>query len=422
MYASSPGARAVLQRSHEPRISRAMRRTLADCSLPAGYIRHVRVLLGASLLAAVLALTASCGNGTDRHAAEAGPAPQLGGASLEGPFPGEALEGSFRDETGERVNDVHLLLSVGEGGRRAVLLVGRRGRRLCVSAVPSAQIETAQLDCLESYENPPLVVKVVAGGENRRRTDWLAVLGLTRAPIVRTEIDSQRNLEPLPLTVKSWRGFPWSAFAATSSRGALANELAALDDGNEAVVRVPLSWSYNPPCLQENQDVCGPHDGGGQWAEGRDPIRDQSSRDDSDLTVAFAQPAVRRLLAGHRYFIGGTAEWLRCDGSHLGSQLSLRIWPRASFKGEIPYREYAKPGEDVSYREGRAYVEAEGIAPVWIWVDHARRRVVGIELDAFDESVDDERTQAKITKFDVIEKPAPAGGPDDSSQCPGPED
>jgi len=128
---------------------------------------------------------------------------------------------------------------------------------------------------------------------------------------------------------------------------------------------------------------------------------------------------VRRLLAGHTFFVDGAIAWQRCNGSALGSIVTLRIWPSVGFRGEIPILGETKKNEDVSYRTGRAYVEAEQVTAVWIYVDHEQRRVVGIELDAFDETQDvDELPLARITKQKMLEEPEPAGGPDDSSQCP----
>jgi hypothetical protein len=89
-----------------------------------------------------------------------------------------------------------------------------------------------------------------------------------------------------------------------------------------------------------------------------------------------------------------------------------------SFRGAIPFHDYAQDGEDVAYREGRAYVEAERVTSVEAWVDHARHRVVGIDLDAVDDTEGTLESQVRINKFEWIDKPVPAGGPDDSSQCP----
>ena len=373
-----------------------------------------------AVLVAAASLTASCGSGprATTHS-PTGPAPILEGVELRGSIPGEKVEGRYRDEEGRAVLDVHRLVVVGAEDRRVALLLGRRRGTPCVGAVSEVEVETARLDCFESFENPPLVVRVVVGGETRRRTDWLAVLGLARSPTARLVLASQRNLEKVPLTVRSWPGFEWQAFGAVTSRGALGNELAAFDRDGEPVVRVELSWSYNPPCLQNNDDVCGAHPPPGPWTEARDPIRDESGGAEDDLRIAFADPAVRRLVAGRIYFINGEAGWERCDGSPLGSVASFRIWPPVSFRGEIPYHGYAKDGEDVAYREGRAYVEAERIASVEAWVDHRRARVVGIELDAFDDTEAlEEQPKVRITKVDMIRGLAPAGGPDDADQCP----
>jgi hypothetical protein len=224
--------------------------------------------------------------------------------------------------------------------------------------------------------------------------------------------------------LRSWPGFPWQAFAATSPRGALANSLTAYDQDDQPVVLVELSWSYDPPCFEDDVSACVVGGTEKAWAEARDPIHDESGADESDHSLVFAQPAVRRILAGRTFFIGGSTGWVRCDGSSIGSVVSFRVWPPVSFTGEIPYHDYAKEGENVAYREGRAYVEAERVSSVEAWVDRSRHRVVGIDLDAFDdtEGALEDEPQIKIKKFEPVEKAKSAGGHDDSSQCPEPGD
>jgi hypothetical protein len=332
-------------------------------------------------------------------------------------MPGKPVSGNFRDEGSQTVSPVHRLAVVGEGGTRVALLVGRRRGALCIGA-EIVGAPHGELDCFEAWENPPLVVRVVVGGKSRRRTDWLAVLGLARSPTARVVMDAQTSRgDPLPL--RSLERFPWRAFAAITQRGDLGNVLIAEDGNGSPVVRVDLSWSYNPPCLKENEDVCGGSPPPGAWSEGRDPIEDASGQNEDGHRIAFAHPAIRRLAAGHSFFINPTAGWARCDATSLGSVVSFRIWPPVRFKGEIPVHAYAEEGEDVAYREGRAYVEAEHVASVEAWVDHERKRVVGIELQPFDETETlEEESSAKILRRDTIEEPKPAGGPDDSDACP----
>jgi hypothetical protein len=365
-------------------------------------------------------LASSCGGERNPPAHPAlGRAPKLEGLYLRGPIPGEHLEGAFRDEKGRAVADVHRLLVVGQEDRRAVLLLGRRGKTPCVAAVPPAKAEDAPLDCFESFENPPLVVKVVVGGRTPRGTDWLAVLGLARDPTARVVLDRQTAPLEASLETRSWRGFEWWAFGAMTVRGNLGNQFSAFDRKDEPVISLDLGFTYAPPCLRNDADVCGRRRPNQSWAEARDPVAEQSGGGTEDFDVAFAHPAVRRLLAGHTFFVDGAIAWQRCNGSALGSIVSVRIWPPVNFRGEIPTLGETREGEDVAYREGRAYVEAEGITAVWISVDHARQRVVGIELDAFDETdTDFEQPSVKISKREVLEEPVPAGGPDDSSQCP----
>jgi hypothetical protein len=281
-----------------------------------------------------------------------------------------------------------------------------------------AEASGPDLDCFERWENPPLVVRVVVGGETRRATDWLAVVGLSRAPTATVLLDSQSGSE-VPLTVRSWPKLGWRAFAAITERGDLGSSLTAQDRNGDPVIRVELSWSYNSPCLQRNRDVCESVPGG-PWRAARDPIQDASGADDSDKALVFADPAMRRLAAGHTFFVNPTAAWDRCDGGRLGSAISLRFWPPVNFKGEIPIHEYAEDGEDVAYREGRAFVEAEEVTSVEAWVDRRRHHLVGINLEAFDDTTEElqENPAVKITKFDVVDEPQPAGGPDDADGCP----
>jgi len=324
----------------------------------------------------------------------------------------------FRDERGRPVADVHRLLVIGEGDRRSILLLGRRRERPCVAAVPAAS-ESTTLDCFESFENPPLVVKLVVGGKTRRGLDWLAVLGIARSPTARIVINRQTAPLKAPLTTRSWRGFGWWAFGAITTRGNLGNQFRAFDRDDQPIINIDLGFSYESPCIQNDEDVCGPNPPGGAWAEARDPVGAQSGAGDEDFDVAFGHPAVRRLLEGHTFFVDGAIAWQRCNGSDLGSIVSFRIWPPAGFRGEIPILGDTKDDEDVSYETGRAYVEAERITAVWVYVDHQRRRVVGVELDAFDETQEiDERPMVRIKKRELVEDPVPGGGPDDSSQCP----
>jgi hypothetical protein len=379
----------------------------------------VRNALAASAVAIAL-LASACGNQSTRRSESSKPAPKLEGAVLQGTIPGTPADGSFVDKRGRPVKDVHVLLDIGSGRRGVVLLLGRRDRRPCVGAASASNLQNARLDCLESYEDPPLVVKLVAGGSNQNTTDWLAVLGLARSPSDRIELASQRNLEKVPLTKRSWPGFPWQAFGAITTRGALGNMLTAFDVDDQPVVSVELSWSYNAPCMSENGSGCRVTEADKPWVESRDPIDDESGVDAGDQALVFASPVVRRLVAGRAFFIGASAGWQRCDGSPLGSVVSFRVWPPVSFRGEIPFVEFAKPGDKTAYRQGRAYVEAERIASVDAWVDRAHNRVVGIELDAVDDTegalVD--QSQVRIKRFEWVEKPVPTGGPDDTSQCP----
>ena len=194
-----------------------------------------------------------------------------------------------------------------------------------------------------------------------------------------------------------------------SEHGNLANTLLVTDETEEPVTALDLAWAYDAARST------------GPWAEVRDPIAEASGADTTSHRIVFEHPAVRRLVAGHTFTINPTSGWVACDERSLGAVVSVRFSPAVEFEGEIPIHEYADEDEDVAYREGRAYVGAEDVTTVEAWVDLNRRRVVGIELDAFDDVSTlggDDDTPAQIHRRDVVEEPKPAGGPDDADACP----
>jgi hypothetical protein len=98
--------------------------------------------------------------------------------------------------------------------------------------------------------------------------------------------------------------------------------------------------------------------------------------------------------------------------------VALRLHPPADFEGEIPIHGYAEDDEPVAYRTGRARVVARDVTAVEVWVDLRAGRVVGIELDAFDEVDDLGDSAAHIDEREIVEEPRPAGGVDDPAACP----
>jgi hypothetical protein len=126
-------------------------------------------------LAWFMLLVAACGGDDPSERRATGPAPHLDPVELHGPLPGKPAEGVFRDEKGRLLSEVHELVFAERGTLRVELLLGRQGGVPCIGA-RLAHTRSAELDCFEPWENPPLVARVVLGGETRRRTDWLAVL------------------------------------------------------------------------------------------------------------------------------------------------------------------------------------------------------------------------------------------------------
>jgi hypothetical protein len=373
-----------------------------------------------SAIAAVAALLVACGgeiDAEDDSAAPAVPPPRL----PAGAFATAPVDGSFRDEDGRWLTEVREVISIGQGQRRVRLLLSRgQGGRPCLGALIGAERE-ARLDCLEDWENPPFLALVGVGGASRRETDWLAVVGVTRDPTSRVELQRQTG-EPAQIRLEAIAALDWHAFTTTSSRGNLANMVTARAADDSVVAELDLGWVYNPPCIQGNDDVCARKPPApGAWSEVRDPVAAQSGFEPEQAArIAFADPVVRRLVAGHTYVMDGTAGWSKCNGDTIGAVLSLRFSPRIDFRGEIPLHSYAEEDDRAAYRTGRADVQGRSIGAVEIYVDANVRRVVGIELDAFDPA--DGSSHADVDVRDVVAEPTPAGGPDDPAACPEPSD
>jgi hypothetical protein len=372
-----------------------------------------------AMLAALGTVLAACGGEGNSAAPDVVPPPRLPASA----FAGGPVDGSFRDEEGRPLPDVREVISVGQGPRRLRLLIGRgQGDRPCFGALIAAQRE-ARLNCLEEWENPPFVALVGVGGASRRETHWLGVVGVTRDPTSRVELQRQTG-EAAPLHLEAIKPLNWHAFATMSSRGNFANTVTARAGRDSVVAELDLGWVYSPPCIQENDNVCARKPPTpGPWNEVRDPVAAPSGFDPEHAArIAFADPVVRSLASGHTYVTDSTAGWSKCNGDTIGAVLALRFTPRIDFRGEIPVHSYAEEGEQAAYRTGRADVEARNVGPVEIHVDANERRVVGIELDAFDPADSDSSPHANVNVREVVAEPKPAGGPDDPSACPEPSD
>ena len=144
-------------------------------------------------LGLALVLATACGSEPQTRA-DQGPAPELEPLRVSGPIPGARVDGRFLDENGRTVSDVHELAAVGEGRRRATLLFGQRSGVPCIGATaPDAE---PRLDCLERWENPPVLTRVVVGGDIKARTDWLAVVGVLRRPAATVSMSRQSDAAP----------------------------------------------------------------------------------------------------------------------------------------------------------------------------------------------------------------------------------
>jgi len=366
-----------------------------------------------------LSLVAVVGCGADRTPrADSIPADLRPPSLPDGEAPGPRVAGTFHDAQGHTFADVHELISVGTGSSRSALLLARSPAGVPCLGVQTSSLEP-HLDCLQKWDRSPLFVRVAAGGSNRRSTDWIAVLGWAGQDVADLEVETQRNFLPARLEWRSYPGLPWRAFAAITERGAPANTLVATGTRGDLVATIDLGWAYNPPCQPLNDDICTDAEALGTWAEARDPVSDASGTGERDVAkqIAFDDEAVRRLVQQHGFTFGPTASWYTCTGREIGAVVSLRFYPAVSFAGEIPVHAFADEGEPAAYRSGRAYVEADGIDAVEIWIDSSRGRVAGIDVEAFDFMALEDWPTVRVERMDVTQELRPAGT-DDPAQCP----
>ena len=164
------------------------------------------------------------------------------GAPAAGPLPGKPAPGRFSDS----VRDVRELIAVGQRYQRTRLLIARgRSDQLCVAAATGAR-RRARFTCLASWDRPPLLVRLGAGGGSRAKTNWLSVVGLVRAEAAGVTVESDR-FENRAVRLQGAPGFPWKAFAVAAvahRRAAGSAALRARDAAGAVLQRVDLAWAY----------------------------------------------------------------------------------------------------------------------------------------------------------------------------------
>jgi hypothetical protein len=333
-----------------------------------------------------------------------------------GPLPGTPVPGKFG-----AVRDVRQLVATGHGRQRIRLLIARGPRdQLCVAAVAGAR--RSSFECLASWDHPPLIVRVGAGGGSRAKTNWVGAVGLVRADVaaVTAETDLSEN-RPLPLRGRP--GFPWKAFAfaptGTDLRGRdIAHSIRARDGAGAVLQRVDLGWADRPPCDERKRGCRTRAERRGRWSEARDPIASKEARyirrrgGTKVKRIAFGHPAVAQIVAGQPFSYDGIAIWTQCNDRLIGGVLPLRLSRPITFVGDVPLHGYRNGS---AYLEGVWHLRVENAIGFRIYVDLRRKRVVGISPDSV--LLDDREGGRPAQKVDyaIVQPPRPVGR--DSGDC-----
>ena len=211
-----------------------------------------------------------------------------------GPLPGKPAPGKFSDS----VRDVRELIAVGNRYQRTRLLIARgRSDQLCVAASTGAR-RRARFTCLASWDRPPLLVRLGAGGGSRAKTNWLSVVGLVRAEAAAVTVESDR-FQSRAVRLQGAPGFPWKAFAVAPSRTDRPLSVRARDGAGAVLQRIDLSDAFRrslPGQRQRLSHACaaaGPVVGGARPDRRRGAVHPPRRRDahQADCHRASGGPA-----------------------------------------------------------------------------------------------------------------------------------
>jgi len=366
--------------------------------------------------------------------ATAGPAASADAPPLEverlpsGPLPGETIRGRFRVPGIGVIREARRLVSTGNGYRRTSLLITRGASgQLCIAAVTGAR-RRAGFRCLARWDHAPMLALVGVGGRRRDRTTWVTVVGLARVGVVH-EITTDR-LEPEAVPLQSRPGFPWAAFAASSTRrGWFTGDVRARNTAGVTLQRISTSWAWDSPCPDYSEVVpvprpktkpgCGRRAKRRHWSAARDPIAAQQGRAINGSygtrakRLAFVHPTVLGFVAGQPYALDATALWTKCNQRRLGAVVQVVLSKPISFEADLPVTAYSHKTR-TAYQEGIARFRVRDMTSFWVKVDLNRRRVVSItpQPDLYDSG----QPEMHIDEFRLITPLRPAGGPD-SGNC-----
>jgi hypothetical protein len=274
-----------------------------------------------------------------------------------------------------------------------------------------------------------MLLRVGIGGRARDLTDWFALIGLVRQDVTRVTFDSQHGATPTKsLPLHPWKGFPWKAFAFTSSRrGDLPSTVYVRDVSGLSVQEINLGWVYGSPCEDRHSPtttvgVKTPAKCKGRrrlraWSDERDPlgVRQAPRSGTRAKRIGFDHPIVQSLVAGQAFSVEAVIRWEKCKGRGLiGAILQIRLTRPVTFEGDVPFTGY-RASSHTAYVEGVKHVKAQGLLSLWVAVDLRRKAVVGFDIFPADFSGTAELPKPTIEQT-IVQEPKPAGGPD-SGNC-----
>ena len=329
-----------------------------------------------------------------------------------GPLPGKPVQ----VKVGGSVRDVRELVAVGRRAQRIRLLIGRgRSDQLCVGAITSGR-RRARMQCLASWDHPPLIARVAVGGGSRAKTNWLGVVGVVRADVAAVTAETDRS-ENRAVELHGAPGFPWKAFAvpptSTDLRGRdLIHSVRARDAAGAVLQRIDTGWAHRAPCEKRKRGCPTRAQRRGRWSDARDPVaaaqapfitRRGGTR---AKRVATDHPAVQQMVAGQPFSFGAVALWSKCGGGLIGGVVRIRLSRPINFEGDVPLHGYRN---GAAYLEGVWHIRAQNAIGFMIYVDLGRNRVVGISPD--NDSLDGREGGRPAPTFDftIVQPLRPVG-------------
>ena len=347
------------------------------------------------------------------------PAPALEPERLPpGPLPGKPT----RVKVGGSVRDAKELIAVGRRHQRTRLLIGRgRSDQLCVGAVTAGR-RRARMQCMESWDRPPLLVREGVGGGSRAKTNWVSLVGLVRADVARVTVESDRFANRT-LQLQGATGFPWKAFAvsptSTDLRGRdLPHSIRARDAAGAVLQRVDLGWADRPPCDERRRGCRSRAQRRGRWSDARDPIAAKQAPyitrvgGKRSKRIALAHPAVAQIVAGQPFSFDAVAIWTQCNDKLIGGVVPIDLSRPITFEGDVPLHGYRNGS---AYLEGVWHIRAQNAVGFRVYVDLRRQRVVGISPDYDTLDVREGGRPAPTVDYTIVQPPRPVGK--DSGDC-----